>query len=207
MLNEKIIKIKNRLYAEKIEKTGKNTFQNFNFFELKDFLPRLIQFMNEEEINDQFTIENNEAILILNYKEEKNTYKIPFVMFDTPLNKAGKESMQPIQYLGALNTYYKRYLYLNAFSIAENDVIDAMEQTETKERNSSKGSDQNKRKDYKSMTDKEKIDTCTKFINTNKNEHNELIESMCNGKNLGEMTVKELEAIVETIKITKKKGA
>lgn len=25
MLNEKIIKIKNRLYAEKIEKTGKNT--------------------------------------------------------------------------------------------------------------------------------------------------------------------------------------
>lgn len=66
--------------------------QNFNFFELKDFLPRLIQFMNEEEINDQFTIENNEAILILNYKEEKNTYKIPFVMFDTPLNKAGKES-------------------------------------------------------------------------------------------------------------------
>ena len=50
MLNEKIIKIKNRLYAEKIEKTGKNTFQNFNFFELKDFLPRLIQFMNEEEV-------------------------------------------------------------------------------------------------------------------------------------------------------------
>jgi hypothetical protein len=207
MLNEKIIKIKNRLYAEKIEKTGKNTFQNFNFFELKDFLPRLIQFMNEEEINDQFTIENNEAILILNYKEEKNTYKIPFVMFDTPLNKAGKESMQPIQYLGALNTYYKRYLYLNAFSIAENDVIDAMEQTESKTKNSSKGSDQNKRKDYNDMTVKEKIDTCTKFINANRNEHEEIIENMTNGKTLGEMAVKELEAIVETIKITKKKGA
>lgn len=201
MLNEKIIKIKNRLYAEKIEKTGKNTFQNFNFFELKDFLPRLIQFMNEEEINDQFTIENNEAILILNYKEEKNTYKIPFVMFDTPLNKSGKESMQPIQYLGALNTYYKRYLYLNAFSIAENDVIDAMEQTETKLKSNSK------RKDYKDMTDKEKFDTCIKVINSNRSEHNELIESMCNGKVLAELSVKELESIVETIKITKKKGA
>ena len=201
MLNEKIIKIKNRLYAEKIEKTGKNTFQNFNFFELKDFLPRLIQFMNEEEINDQFTIENNEAILILNYKEEKNTYKIPFVMFDTPLNKSGKESMQPIQYLGALNTYYKRYLYLNAFSIAENDVIDAMEQTETKQKSNSK------RKDYEDMTDKEKFDACIKYINSNRSEHNEIIESMCNGKVLAELSVKELEAIVETIKITKKKGA
>ena len=207
MLNEKIIKIKNRLYAEKIEKTGKNTFQNFNFFELKDFLPRLIQFMNEEEINDQFTIENNEAILILNYKEEKNTYKIPFVMFDTPLNKAGKESMQPIQYLGALNTYYKRYLYLNAFSIAENDVIDAMEQTESKTKNSSKGSDQNKRKDYKNMTEKEKIDTCIKFISANRNEYNDLIESMVNGKEIDKIPLKELETIVETIKIAKKKGA
>ena len=201
MLNEKIIKIKNKLYAEKIEKTGKNTFQNFNFFELKDFLPRLIQFMNEEEINDQFTIENNEAILILNYKDEKNTYKIPFVMFDTPLNKAGKESMQPIQYLGALNTYYKRYLYLNAFSIAENDVIDAMEQTETKQNKTST------KKNYKDMTDKERFDTCIKFINSNRSEHNELIENMCNGKVLAELSVKELESIVETIKITKKKGA
>ena len=201
MLDEKIIKIKNKLYSEKIEKTGKNSFQNFNFFELKDFLPKLIQFMNEEEINDQFTIENNEAILILKYKEEKNTYKIPFVMFDTPLNKAGKESMQPIQYLGALNTYYKRYLYLNAFSIAENDVIDAMEQTETKQKSNSK------RKDYEDMTDKEKFDACIKYINSNRSEHNEIIESMCNGKVLAELSVKELEAIVETIKITKKKGA
>ena len=132
MLNEKIIKIKKKLYSEKIEKTGKNTFQNFSFFELKDFLPRLIELMDEEEINDLFTIENNEAILILNYKEEKNTYKIPFILFDTPLNKLGKESMQPIQYLGALNTYYKRYLYLNAFSISENDVIDNMNKDDLK---------------------------------------------------------------------------
>lgn len=200
MLNEKIIKIKNKLYSEKIEKTGKNTFQNFSFFELRDFLPRLIEFMNEEEINDQFTIENNEAILVLNYKEEKNIYKIPFVMFDTPLNKSGKESMQPIQYLGALNTYYKRYLYLNAFSIAENDVIDAMEQAETKAKN-------NNKKEYSKMTEKEKTTACIKYIDTNKAEHNDIIEPMLNGKEATELTLKELETIVETIKLAKKKGA
>lgn len=42
-----------------------------------------------------------------------------FKKFDTPLNKQGQSSIQDIQYLGALNTYYKRYLYLNAFGITD----------------------------------------------------------------------------------------
>ena len=184
MLNEKIIKIKNRLYSEKIEKTGKNSFQNFNFFELKDFLPKLIQFMNEEEINDQFTIENNEAILILNYKEEKNTYKIPFVMFDTPLNKAGKESMQPIQYLGALNTYYKRYLYLNAFSISENDVIDAMDKDEAENKNDTKNI---------------KRDSQIKFIKQHQKEYQSFISGCL--KKINKQTIEELsDEQIEKIK-------
>ena len=196
MLNEKIIKIKNRLYAEKIEKTGKNTFQNFNFFELKDFLPRLIQFMNEEEINDQFTIENNEAILILNYKEEKNTYKIPFVMFDTPLNKAGKESMQPIQYLGALNTYYKRYLYLNAFSIAENDVIDAMEQTETKERKSTNNTNNNKNKE---LTEEDRP-MLIEYVNSHKEAYEKVTKTFKLEKPVEEIPIKKLQTLCTLIK-------
>ena len=196
MLNEKIIKIKNRLYAEKIAKTGKNTFQNFNFFELKDFLPRLIQFMNEEEINDQFTIENNEAILILNYKEEKNTYKIPFVMFDTPLNKAGKESMQPIQYLGALNTYYKRYLYLNAFSIAENDVIDAMEQTETKERKSTNNTNNNKNKE---LTEEDRP-MLIEYVNSHKEAYEKVTKTFKLEKTIEEIPIKKLQTLCSLIK-------
>ena len=196
MLNEKIIKIKNRLYAEKIEKTGKNTFQNFNFFELKDFLPRLIQFMNEEEINDQFTIENNEAILILNYKEEKNTYKIPFVMFDTPLNKAGKESMQPIQYLGALNTYYKRYLYLNAFSIAENDVIDAMEQTESKEIKSTNNTNNNKNKE---LTEEDRP-MLIEYVNSHKEAYEKVTKTFKLEKTIEEIPIKKLQTLCTLIK-------
>ena len=38
--------------------------------------------------------------------------------------------MQQIQYLGALNTYYKRYLYLNAFGITDGEVIDSMNNKE-----------------------------------------------------------------------------
>jgi len=64
--------------------------------------------------------------------EEKQEYKMPFRIFETPLTKDGKQSMQDIQYLGALNTYYKRYLYLNAFGITDGEVIDSMNSEEIK---------------------------------------------------------------------------
>ena len=66
---------------------------------------------------------------------EINTYTMPFVMFETPTNRREDKttgevyevkSMQDIQYLGALNTYYKRYLYLNAFGITDGEIIDSM---------------------------------------------------------------------------------
>ena len=125
-LNESIASIKVKLQNSKLKKSGKNTFAGFEYFELADFLPRLNELMLEENINDQFTIEEDYAKLILIKGEERQEYKIPFQIFDTPLNKNGSPSMQDIQYLGALNTYYKRYLYLNAFGITDGEVIDSM---------------------------------------------------------------------------------
>lgn len=126
-LNESIIKIRVDLQNTNLKKSGKNKFAGFSYFELADFLPALNKLMYEEGINDRFYIKDNEAILELIKGEEINTYTIPFIMFDTPLNKNGQPSMQDIQYLGALNTYYKRYLYLNAFGITDGDIIDGMD--------------------------------------------------------------------------------
>lgn len=147
MLNESIIKIRVELQNAKLKMSGKNEFAGFTYYELKDFLPKLNELMLEEKINDKFTIENEEVILTLIKGEEKQEYKMPFVLFDTPLtfkkNKSGEflkdkdgelikvPSMQDIQYLGALNTYYKRYLYLNAFGITDGDVISGMNPDES----------------------------------------------------------------------------
>ena len=86
--------------------------------------------MLEEGINDIFTIKDGIAKLILLKADEKQEYEIPFERFTTPVNKNGQASMQDIQYLGALNTYYKRYLYLNAFGITDGEVIDGMNNEE-----------------------------------------------------------------------------
>lgn len=143
-LNESIISIRVELQKSNIKKTGKNDFAGFNYFELSDFLPRLNELMLDEKINDVFTIEtdiNEQSVakLTLIKGEERQEYKMPFIRFDTPINtKVDKntgelkevKSMQDIQYLGALNTYYKRYLYLNAFGITDKDVIDHMNNDE-----------------------------------------------------------------------------
>lgn len=126
-LNESIISIRVKLQNSALKKSGLNKFAGFDYFELSDFLPRLNELMLEEKVNDLFTIENDKATLTLIKGEERQTYSIPFIVFDTPINKQGQKSMQDIQYLGALNTYYKRYLYLNAFGITDGDVIDALE--------------------------------------------------------------------------------
>lgn len=133
MLNESIIKIRCALQKKNLKKSGKNKYAGFEYFELADFLPTLNDLMLGEGVNDLFTIEDNHAMLTLVKGEEKNTYRIPFVLFPTPLNKQGQPCMQDIQYLGALNTYYKRYLYLNAFGITDGDVIDAMDQVQQPE--------------------------------------------------------------------------
>lgn len=150
-LNESIIKIRVDLQNSKLKKSGKNKFAGFDYFELSDFLPRLNELMLQEGINDNFKITNDTATLVLIKGEEKQEYTIPFVIFDTPLtykkDKSGNylkdkngeyiqvPSMQDIQYLGALNTYYKRYLYLNAFGITDGEIIDSMDNNELKKVN------------------------------------------------------------------------
>lgn len=137
-LNESIISIRVKLQNAGLKKSGKNKFAGFDYFELSDFLPKLNELMLEEKMNDRFYIKDDYATLELQKGEEKQVYTMPFVLFDTPINvkedRYGEvrevKSMQDIQYLGALNTYYKRYLYLNAFGITDGEIIDSMNNDE-----------------------------------------------------------------------------
>lgn len=189
-LNERIISIRVKLQNSKLKKSGKNKFAGFDYFELSDFLPRLNELMLEEGINDLFTIEGDEAKLTLLRGEEEQTYKMPFVMFNVPVNKSGQPSMQEIQYIGALNTYYKRYLYINALGISECEVIDSMDNNEVKETK-------------KSTTEKKEVKASPKQI--------ELIQSLVSDipamlnyykvENIEDLTIQQASEI-----ITKKKG-
>jgi len=126
-LNESIIKIRVELQNSTIKKSGKNKFQGFTYYELKDFLPKLNELMLAHGVNDIISISEGHATLTLVKGEDRETYAIPFTVYETPVGNSNKKTMQDIQYLGALNTYYKRYLYLNAFGITDGEVIDSMD--------------------------------------------------------------------------------
>lgn len=131
-LNESIINIRVDLQNAKLSKSGKNSHGGFSYFELSDFLPALNELMKNYKVNDLITIKDNVITLTLIKGEERNEYSMPFIIFDTPVGKSGAKMMQDIQYLGAMNTYYKRYLYMNAFGITDGEVIDTLDNEKIK---------------------------------------------------------------------------
>lgn len=137
-LNESIISIRVKLQESKLKKTGKNQHAGFEYFELSDFLPTLNVLMMEQGINDIISFgkhgdnESEYAMLTLVKGDEVQTYSMPFRWFETPISSKGAKMMQDIQYLGAINTYLKRYLYMNAFGITDGEIIDSLPKPENK---------------------------------------------------------------------------
>jgi hypothetical protein len=46
-------------------------------------------------------------------------------VFASPIADASVKGTTPVQSLGAVHTYLKRYLYMNALEMIENDLLDA----------------------------------------------------------------------------------
>lgn len=111
------------------KKSGKNSHIGFTYFELGDFLLVANEEMLEKGMYPTFQIktEENRAELLI-----KDFYSSESMVFTLPLAEARVGgSANPIQQLGAMNTYLKRYLYLNALELAESDVVDASTGVET----------------------------------------------------------------------------
>ena len=203
---EKLLNIQTTLKAPKGQF---NKFGNYKYRNCEDILESLKPLLFDNKvvvlINDDIVAVNDRIYIktTVTLKDTESEEKIETTAFAR--EEETKKGMDSSQITGSASSYARKYALNAMFAIDDTKDSDTTNQgTNNQEENRNT---QSQKKDYKDMTDKEKIVTCTKFINTNKNEHNELIESMCNGKNLGEMAVKELEAIVETIKIAKKKGA
>lgn len=197
-LNETIIKIRVELQNSKINKSGKNRFAGFSYFELADFLPKLNELMLEEGVNDRFTIKDDLATLELIKGEERQEYTIPFKIFPTPMNKNGQPSMQDIQYLGALNTYYKRYLYLNAFGITDGEVIDSMDNSKLEKGVTFKGGETTEKEVLKLLSQMNELEMDTGTDHEDILKHYEVESNQ-------DMTIEQLEDCIKNLEKKKKK--
>lgn len=109
------------LQSLNVKKTGYNKHLNYNYYELGDFMPPINQLMKDQGVCSVVTYEPDVATLTL-INAEKPEERI---IFTSPMAEAKLGSAHPIQNLGAVETYQRRYLYMTAFEIVEADVLDA----------------------------------------------------------------------------------
>ena len=102
------------------KKSGFNKFQNFKYFVLKDILPTVNEIFNKNGLYSQYNLTKDYAELIItdSLTGDYLTYRIPVQKLDNPT----------MQNIGAINTYSKRYLYMNALEIEEDeDELDSQD--------------------------------------------------------------------------------
>ncbi|MHC1683443.1 MAG: ERF family protein [Clostridiaceae bacterium] len=117
------------LQKAKLKMTGKNTYSNYEYYELGDFLPQLNQLMKDNGLAAVFNYNNEEATLTL-----IDTDKIEdTIIFSTPVELTSLKGCNGMQNIGGTQTFARRYLYIMAFEISEPDTLNNSEVDEEAE--------------------------------------------------------------------------
>ena len=119
-LHEKLMYMRVDFLNENVKKTGFNKYSNFSYYQLDDILPVCTRIGAKYRVLMLYAIEKERAILTMINLDDLED----MMFFDMPVADAAVKGGSAIQNLGALMTYTKRYLYMDAFSIAEPDEMD-----------------------------------------------------------------------------------
>jgi hypothetical protein len=134
---QKLAQARLRFLNEHIKKSGKNMKLEFTYFELKDIVPSATKIFADLGIASLVNFDSEEAKMELynadNPEESPVIFTIPYKEAPVIVSNAGKEVTNPLQALGATITYLRRYLYMLALDIVEDDETDANLGSETKE--------------------------------------------------------------------------
>lgn len=123
----KLQEAKVRLQQKSLKKSGHNKFAGYDYFELGDFLPAIVDIFADLKLWSGVSFTAEKATLTV-VDLEKNPGEVGgSVDFHSPMAEAQLKGCHPIQNLGAAQTYLRRYLYVAALDIVEHDALDAAE--------------------------------------------------------------------------------
>ncbi len=103
-----------------MKKSGLNKFAGYSYFELGDFLPQVNQIFLDLKLCSVTSFTAELATLHIVDTEDGTG-----VLFSSPMADAALKGCHPIQNLGAVQTYQRRYLYVCALEIVEHDALDS----------------------------------------------------------------------------------
>ena len=127
LVYEKLQKARIKLQHTELKKSGHNKFAGYKYFELGDFLPAIQSIFFELKLCPVVSFGVELATLRIIDTENGGC-----VTFTSPMAEAQLKGCHPIQNLGAVETYSRRYLYVTALEIVEHDAIDSSEPVSAK---------------------------------------------------------------------------
>ena len=123
----KLMQARIKLQTMELKKSGENKFAGYKYFELGDFLPQTMSIFHSLGLASVVSFGNDLATLTILDTEDGQTIAIT-----SPMSEANLKGAHPIQNLGAVQSYQRRYLWMAAMEIVEHDVIDASEPSKPK---------------------------------------------------------------------------
>ena len=105
-----------------VKKTGVNRYAEFKYFTLEDIIPEKQRIFKELGLVDTISFTDTNAVLTLHNTDNPGES----IEFTSPTEDDESLIKNPIQKLGAVETYVRRYLYMLMLDIVESDTVDAV---------------------------------------------------------------------------------
>jgi len=118
----KLNKARIELQGIELTKSGHNKFAGYKYFELGDFLPTINKLFDKHGLCGVISFGKELATLTITSVDDNSKIEITSPMADAQL-----KGCHPIQNLGAVETYTRRYLWVTAMEIVEHDALDSSE--------------------------------------------------------------------------------
>jgi hypothetical protein len=126
-VHKKLMQARIQLQGTKLSKSGKNKFAGYSYFELGDFLPTIQDIFNQIGLCGYVSFGKDLATLTITDTDGGGE-----IVITSPMAEANLKGTHPIQNLGAVETYNRRYLWMAAMEIVEHDILDASKPLEEK---------------------------------------------------------------------------
>ena len=119
-VHKKLMEARLLLQHAPLKKSGHNKFAGYSYFELGDFLPTINSIFYKVGLCGVVSFGKELASLTITDTEDGSE-----IILTSPMADANLKGCHPIQNLGAVETYTRRYLWVSAMEIVEHDALDS----------------------------------------------------------------------------------
>ena len=120
MVHKKLMAARMSLQEATLKKSGHNKFAGYSYFELGDFIPTITEIFYNIGLCGVVSFDKELATLCITDTEDGSQ-----IVLTSPMAEANLKGCHPIQNLGAVETYTRRYLWVSAMEIVEHDALDS----------------------------------------------------------------------------------